>query len=75
MEFIEKVEEVVNVNLILNQNDDFFIGKEGVVIFEIEYEVNMNINEEGNVVLIFDLRKEMDIVEEIKYDYSQELEK
>lgn len=30
----------------------------------------MNINEEEKVVLIFDLRKEMDIVEEIKYDYS-----
>lgn len=35
----------------------------------------MNISEEEKVVLIFDLRKEMDIVEEIKYDYSQELEK
>lgn len=30
----------------------------------------MNINEEEKIVLIFDLRKEMDIVEEIKYDYS-----
>lgn len=30
----------------------------------------MNINEEEKVILIFDLRKEMDIVEEIKYDYS-----
>lgn len=30
----------------------------------------MNISEEEKVVLIFDLRKEMDIVEEIKYDYS-----
>lgn len=30
----------------------------------------MNINEEEKIVLIFDLRKEMDIVEEVKYDYS-----